>query len=217
MKKISYLLLQIKSMYFSYKYSNLPFYKRSIKVPYSTVLRINKTASIEVDGYTNFGYFSTRHGDLTIIENNNTFIQLGEYSTAIFKDKSQIGNGCHLILGKNAKFSIGKNSFIAVNSRITCAKEISIGDNTAISWNVQILDTDVHNVIINGEKRIETKSVQIGNDVWIGTNVIILKGVTIGDGAIIAAGTVINKDVPPNSLVAGNPMKVIKENVAWEL
>ena len=55
------------------------------------------------------------------------------------------------------------------------------------------------------------KPVKIGNNVWIGSNATILPGVTISDGAIIAAGAVVTKDVSENSIVGGNPAKLIKE------
>ena len=54
-------------------------------------------------------------------------------------------------------------------------------------------------------------SVIIGNDVWIGANVVVLPGVTIGDGAVLAAGAVVTKDVPPYTIVGGNPAKIIKK------
>jgi acetyltransferase-like isoleucine patch superfamily enzyme len=63
----------------------------------------------------------------------------------------------------------------------------------------------------------ENKPIVIEDNVWIGCNVIILKGVTIGAGSIVAAGSIVTKNVPADSIVAGNPAKVIKENVKWIL
>ena len=60
-----------------------------------------------------------------------------------------------------------------------------------------------------------TAPIVIGDHVWIGMNVIVLKGVTIGEGSIVAAGSVVNKDVPPHCLVAGVPAKVVKTDVTW--
>ena len=56
----------------------------------------------------------------------------------------------------------------------------------------------------------------IGNHVWIGENSMVLKGVTIGDGVVIAASSVVTRDIPPHSLVAGIPAKVIRENIEWK-
>ena len=53
-------------------------------------------------------------------------------------------------------------------------------------------------------------NIEIGNDVWVGANVVILDGVSIGDGAIIAAGAVVTKDIPPYAIAVGNPARVIK-------
>ncbi|MFD0830617.1 acyltransferase [Mucilaginibacter boryungensis] len=57
---------------------------------------------------------------------------------------------------------------------------------------------------------VKTKPIKICSDAWIGMNCIILKGVTIGEGAIVAAGSVVTKDVPAWTVVAGNPAKVVK-------
>ena len=117
---------------------------------------------------------------------------------------------------KGAKLSIGDHTYINRSASIDCTQEITIGDYCAISDNVQILDSDFHPITYNGKTSTRSKPVHIGNHVWIGRGVIILKGVTIGNGAIVGAGSVVTRDVPPGCLVAGNPARVIKENVEWE-
>ena len=75
-------------------------------------------------------------------------------------------------------------------------------------------ETDKDTLGMRPQKRTITSKgpVVIGNNVWIGDKATILPGVTIGDGAVIAANAVVTKDVPPYSVVGGNPAKVIKRN-----
>jgi len=121
--------------------------------------------------------------------------------------------GHHIVIMENATLNLG-SGYINRNARIHCFKEISIGNDVAISENVTIWDTDAHQII--GKEDQMTQPVTIGNHVWIGNNVTILKGVTIGDGAVIAAGSLVNKDVPAGCLAGGLPAKVIKEKVQWK-
>ena len=83
-----------------------------------------------------------------------------------------------------------------------------------ISEDVIIRDSDNHCIKKTGYQK--TKPIYIGNHVWIGLRATVLKGVTIGDGAIVAAGAVVNKDVPPKTLVGGVPARIISKNVEWE-
>lgn len=85
-----------------------------------------------------------------------------------------------------------------------------------ISDDVRIQDSDNHYVVENGKNKSNTQPIIIGNHVWIGKNVLILKGVHIGDGVIVAAGSVVIRDVPPNSLLAGNPARVVKKDAMWK-
>lgn len=94
-------------------------------------------------------------------------------------------------------------------------KRITIGDNTAIGSNVVIRDSDDHILIPRTENAMSLPII-IGNNVWVGTNVIILKGVHIGDGAVIAAGSIITKDTPVDYLIAGVLTKVIRRNIEWK-
>lgn len=92
---------------------------------------------------------------------------------------------------------------------------VRIGRGCLIAANTQIFDGSGHDLALGSpESRIHTrgsaKPVRIGDHVWVGANVLILPGVTIGDGSVIAAGSVVTSDVPANSLVGGNPARVLK-------
>ena len=124
------------------------------------------------------------------------------------------------------KIKIGDYCYLGENSRIWSALNIVIGDRVLISHDVNIFDSLTHP--INAKKRheqfkqivsyghpkeidLQESQVLIKDDVWIGSMSIILKGVTIGEGAIVGAGSVVTKDVPPSTIVAGNPARIIRE------
>ncbi|WP_206214798.1 MULTISPECIES: DapH/DapD/GlmU-related protein [unclassified Adlercreutzia] len=105
------------------------------------------------------------------------------------------------------------SGYINSSCKIRCAKSINIGKEVAISHDVTIMDSDHHSIC---GQPVAARPVVIGDHVWIGTRSTILKGVTVGEGSIVAAGALVTKDIPPNSLVAGIPAKVIKEGVWWD-
>lgn len=111
--------------------------------------------------------------------------------------------------GKNGKLIVGKNSRIN-GVHIDAQNLIQIGENVRIAPYSIILDSDYHD-IQNPFSDVTGVPVVIEDNVWIATRATILKGVTIGKGSVVAAGAVVTKDVPPNSVVAGVPAKVIKQ------
>ncbi len=142
----------------------------------------------------------------------------------LMQKNAEITLGDRVLLHKNCKLSawgtdgratikIGSGTHIGDRTEIHAGQSVTIGDGCAISWDCCILDRDYHKLCSDKEV---FSPVTIGNHVWIGCKATILKGVTIGDGAVVAAGSVVTRDVPPKSLVAGNPARVIREEVEWQ-
>lgn len=102
------------------------------------------------------------------------------------------------------------------NTTIIASKGITFGDNVMIGGGVTIADTDFHSMDYtnwgseNDEKLMARSEIEIGNNVFIGMDSVILKGVTIGDGAVVAARSVCTKNIPANEIWGGNPAKFIK-------
>ncbi len=138
-------------------------------------------------------------------------VVLREYSTIRVEGLFRIYSGHSIWINKNAEFILG-SGFISNNFSMSCFKKIKIGHNVNISENVTIRDNDGHTL----NKQNQTIPIMIGNNVWIGLNSTILKGVSIGDGSVVAAGSVVTRDVPPKTLVAGVPAVVKKRNIHWE-
>lgn len=130
-------------------------------------------------------------------------------------DRVLLHRGCKLsVWGTDgrAELHIGANTYIGDRTEIHAGKCVRIGSGCNISWNCTIIDRDYHK--LNSETEI-MKPVTIEDNVWICQGATILKGVTIGEGAVIGAGAVVTKDVPPHCVVAGNPARIVKENVVW--
>ena len=119
---------------------------------------------------------------------------------------------------------IGERTFVGA-STLVCAEAIEVGDDVLISWGCTIVDHNSHALVWKDRRRdvenwyegtkdwtqVERAAVRVGNKAWIGFNVIVLKGVTIGEGAIVGAGSVVTRDVPAFTIVAGNPARPIRE------
>lgn len=112
----------------------------------------------------------------------------------------------------NAKLVIGEGTYINRNVFLDAAQLIQIGKQCGIGPGCYITDHD-HGLdpkLVPLEQALISQPTCIGDRVWIGANVTILKGVTIGDDAVIGAGSVVTKDVPPQAIAVGNPAKVIR-------
>lgn len=149
------------------------------------------------------------------------------------KENSMVG--CNFIFESEQGFiEIGKGTFINGGTNLISRSKIKIGDDVTIGWGCYLYDHNSHS--LNWRYRcediqsqikdyreknnfiksknwavVESDEIIIENKVWIGFDVLILKGVTVGEGAIIGAKSVVTKDVEPWTVVAGNPAKFIKK------
>jgi len=117
-----------------------------------------------------------------------------------------INRKCILFADKHSILEIGEGSGFS-GTVLGCFKSIKLGKNVRCGANTLITDGDWH----QEDKRVgPPKAVEIGDDVWLGVNVSVLKGVKIGKNTIIGAGSIVVSDIPSNCIAAGNPCKVIR-------
>lgn len=146
------------------------------------------------------------------------------YLNKIKGAKIQIGNHVHFVsspfvnhIGLNRKCSlsaltpearlvIGDNCGFS-STNISAFKEIVLGNNVRVGANTMIMDSDFHT---DDPRTGPNRPVRIDDNVWLGTNVTVLKGVHIGENSVIGAGSVVTKNIPANVVAAGNPCRVIK-------
>jgi acetyltransferase-like isoleucine patch superfamily enzyme len=119
---------------------------------------------------------------------------------------------CSGDIASPVKIHIGANTYINRHTFLDAIESLTIGQHCAIGPGCYITDHD-HGTDLNltplGQPMV-AKPTKIGDRVWIGANVTILKGVTIGDDAIVGAGSVVTKDIPARTIAVGTPAKVIK-------
>ena len=188
---------------------SLLLYPKSIFISIS-IKRIGRGKIVAKDPFF-FGICSNKVG---LDPNAKGILEIKNGVTFSIGKNVRIARACKLYLNNN--FCIGDNTYIMPNALILCTTNSTIGDNCAISWNFQLLDSDLHHVLIDGNETQNCLPVTIGNHVWIGNNVTILKGVTIGNNVIIAAGSVVTKSFSDNTLIGGNPAEIIKSGINWK-
>lgn len=156
---------------------------------------------LEVSSYVKC--FIGKDSYVRVLKNSRIKLHKGVYFRDHCKIESASGN-----------IEVGENSFFNSNCHIVSYEKIRIGKDCLFGPNVCIYDND-HSfsqkaVPINKQGFI-IKPVSIGSNVWVGANVVITKGVIIGDNVVIGANSVVTKDLEPNGLYAGSPLRFIRK------
>ncbi|MGL5964768.1 MAG: acyltransferase [Cetobacterium sp.] len=122
------------------------------------------------------------------------------------------GNGCKVEIGEHSV--IGKNNYMSVKGE---NKSIEIGKECMFSRNNKLMTFDGHDIFIDEIKVNESKSIKIGNNVWLADGATILKGVEISSGSVVGIDSLVTKTFLEEKIIlGGNPAKVIKRGIKWK-
>lgn len=154
--------------------------------------------------------FVFRYSQATLSIGDNVTVNSGFFSNLLGLYQRTI-----IIARGTGKVIIGDHVGIS-GSTIYARKQITIGNNVLIGANTKIIDNDFHPLDVyarnaNDFSKLENRAVEIGDNVFIGCNCIILKGTQIGNNCIIGAGSVVCGRFPENCVIAGNPAKIIRK------
>lgn len=124
----------------------------------------------------------------------------------------RVGDGCTVTIGRN----VSSTTKVAMSTAE--GTSITIGDDVMIASDIEIRADDGHPIFdVRSGKRVNvSRSIVIGNHVWLGLGSCVLGGATIGDGSVVGMRSVVTRSIPNNVVAAGSPAKVVKRHIAWE-
>lgn len=146
-------------------------------------------------------------------------IQIFGDGNRVFVDHDSVCKGMDIWISNGSVLRVGNNTHFTGNIHLACleGKTITIGKRCLFSNDITFRTGDSHVITDPDNNRINYgRDITIGDHVWVGQQVIILKGANVGNDSIVGTRSLVTKgDYPANTILAGSPAKVIKENVSW--
>lgn len=218
---IKYLLSLPKSIYFNFR--NLPL-KQAVRLPfyirYGTRLNIKGKVCIDDESAIRWAMIVIGSHEADISDpKHTTCITVEKSARLVFEHSAHIGLGSKIFVKEGASMYLGDNFAVSANSSFICYKRIIMGRDIQFSWGCQVMDSDTHTIIgMNGRRMNPDREVRVGNKVWIGSNVTIMKGSIIPDNCVIGAESfVAGTNFSANSIIVGSPAKSFKQIKGWKL
>lgn len=217
-RKHVHLLFEILKINFVYSaminfrhFGLVGLFKMPIVIQYGSRIRCKTRNGIAFLKPMHLNMLTIKKGNQIIVERGGTLLFTG--------DKACFNKENLVIVYSKGTFKIGNNFWANAFSEFYCSKELIFGDDVLIGFHVIFLDSDYHPIfndqhkIINHDRRII-----LGNNVWISTNVTVLKGTHIGNKIIVGAGSLVTgKLLEEHSIYCGNPAKPVKSGVSWRI
>lgn len=174
-----------------------------------TVIEVRQGGKIIKHGITVIGSkkFAKSKLETRILVDKNAVLEFGANTT--------IGYGADIEVFQNAKLYFHGSGGSNIGMTIICGDHIEIGQHTMIGRNVTIRDNNGGHYLNRIGYR-NTRPVIIGDKVWLTEQCTVMPGVKIGDGAIVSACSFVTSNVPANSLVSGNPARVVDKDILWK-
>lgn len=177
--------------------------------------------SLEIKEKSRDGRYIDGFGNIVEYENDisdNIVVYFRGYNSYLKISKDvYVMKEANIYLGTQTKVSIENCNIVSVNIYASWGN-ISIGNDCLISYGVEIRNHDGHHIFSDDGRRLNySGDIQIGEHVWLGEKCLILKGILIGHDSVVGAGSVLTKSVEPRAIVAGNPARVIKKNITWDM
>lgn len=196
-------------------------FKDAVRLPVlvrynAKIQSLKGTVEIASSGGVRTAILSIGFGSVGIYDKKYSRTIVTIKGAVILKGKTTLGHGSVLSVQEGAIVTFGKNFCNTAEGKIVCKKKITFGDNVVTSWETLIMDTDWHSIQNTKTSEIypDTKEIFIGNNVWICTRSVILKGSVIPDGCIVGANTLCcSRFSETESVIAGNPARICKSNV----
>lgn len=193
----------------------LPFYIR-----YGTRLDVNGRVRIEDVNAVKMAMIVIGSHEADVSDpNHTTCLTVQKGGELVFQKTAHIGLGTKIHVHEGARMYLGDNFAVSANSSFVCYKSMVMGHDIQFSWGCQVMDSDTHHIFDDDGNVINPdKEVRVGDKVWIGSNVTIMKGTHIPGNCVVGACSFVSGNkFDSNTIIVGSPARSVKKIGGWEL
>lgn len=179
----------------------------------------NSAGGVHIDGEITSGMIKIGRykGSLLLSNGRKTFFNIEKGGKIVFAGAASFAKGSMVEIGGAAQVKIGSGMTSNANLIISCVDKIEIGNDCLIGWNCTLMDGDGHPVKHNGFEQKNCRKIEIGNHVWLASNVTVLKGTHISDNSVVGYGTIVSGTYnKTNVAILGNRGIAKVEDIEWQ-